>query len=374
MWQDELFGEGSRIFNRKEKKIVKILSKMYLFFLLIVFPLIPTQANAWHSTVRQKKQLKEIDFKTNFPSGLYLYKSKEEKNEFSPLFIVKDGRLHDPYITAEKIGEQNFYNGYVKGKKFSVVTNSTKIGKLFNLRLNFEKRIQTEEFVQDIEAIGEYSGNDLQIGKYKINSFYIEKDFYKFAVPKFIATPFSDQKKYIDEFSITKEDIEKAKNDAQKHLFPEAERIVSEILKREGRVIIGDKSNIDYAWAVDLEQNGKKVILGCYSIEFLYQYKKTDGDRVRYQKGGYPFEILFALREKGDIETISFDDGGSPAFSFINAIDLDGDGVKEILLEISRNPKDEPFFGGKSIMIFSPKKSNWKLIFQSAKIAKAINY
>lgn len=360
------YGYGVSALLRQRKK--GIIRSVFIFVILLLSMQCHANADAIadHSTVRQNKQSKGTDFKTNLPNGLYLYKSKKENNVFSPLFIANDGRLIDPYIAAEKIGQKMFINKYVQNKTFNVVTGSTEMGELSNIILNFEKHAQTKEFVKNIEVNGNYKGKDLQAKDIIGNSFFTEKDFFNFAFPKFIATP----QKYFtgleSEFSISKQDIEKILEKAKEHFLPEAQRIVSEEFKIENRIIIGSESSIDYAWAIDLEQNGKKVIVGCYSIAFIY--KDQDYKVIEQQKGGYDFEILFSYRENGEIKQISMSDGKVPGFSLINAIDLNGDGIKEIIIESNRELELEDSSSGKSIEIFSLFSHGWEKIFQSAKI------
>jgi hypothetical protein len=348
---------------------------LVFLLLLVLLHVFHASGNAADNPLPSAKQSAKIKFQAKYPNGLYLYKPKEEKNEFSPLFIVKDGRLFDPYLMAEKNGEDQFFNDYVKGKTFHVSIYSENVGEISDLRLQFRKPIQTKEFVADIKSNGTYLGKPLQVNQYIKSSFLLEKDFKKFAIPKFIATPLLNREIKKGELSLTEEDKKKASDAVRKQLLPEATRYVNERLQleKEKSVIVGDNSSISFAWAIDLEQDGKKVIIGCYSITIEYQKQERDVRHEHDRRSGWALEILFALREDGKVEQISFDTM-SPAFSFIDAIDLNGDGAKEIIMEIGRSPEDEPFFGGKSIAIFSSSAFGWKQVFQSAKTANSICY
>jgi hypothetical protein len=277
---------------------------------------------------------------------------------------------------AEKIGKDQFFNRYVKEKKFNVSLDSETVGILSDLHLNLEETAIADEFARDIWSKGTYSGSSLQIGQFFKNSLYFETDFWEYATPKVIASPLSNLDGKQSGLPLTEEDITQAISAVRKQLIPEVAKNVNKDLKIRHYVIAEDKSSMHFAWAVDLAQDGKKVIIGCYICRFLFdELKLAVGSEHEFRRGA-EYEILFALSGDGKVEKISLSDTSSnpsPSFSFINAIDLNGDGVKEIIIENSRSPQGEPYFCGLSIAIFSHTGSGWKRVYQSAKIARFIS-
>ncbi len=357
--------------------------KILVFLLILIFAVAAVvtaaadkiERNAKYKTIIVQELPADKTFPVTIPDGLYLYKPKIKKNEFSPLFIVKKGKLGDAYVIAKKIGKDKFNNDYAKGKTFPVSTDMEKVGNLTGVKFNFVDHCEnSKDFISNIEGTGAYKGKPLQPDKYYNRNFYTfygTDEYFQYPFPKFQTAAQLKQGIENKNVSLTEEDKAKAVAEVKKHFVPEVIEIANERqrIRKENRIVSGEKgSRLDFAWLVDLDGSGRKSIVGCYYL--ILTLKKMDAKTQRYDKdaGGSSYQILFVFRENGQIEKIAYG-GVEPSFSLINAIDLNGDGIKEIIIEVARS-EDE--WSGKSIEVYSFTKAGWLRVFQSTRICGQI--
>lgn len=358
---------------------VKIL-RLLIILIFVVAVIVDAAAERIERNVNQEKILvQELStdktFSVTIPDGLYLYKPNIKKNEFSPLYIVNKGKLEDAYTVARKIGKEKFNDDYAGGKTFPVFTEAEKVGNLTNVNFSFVNFCEEpEEFISNIVGTGTYAGKTLHPQKYyeqTFYSFYGTKKLFQYLFPKFQTAAQLKANTKNENIYLTEEDRTKAVAEVKKHFVPEVIKIVNEgqRIRKENRIVSGEKSSrLDFAWAVDLDGSGKKNIIGCHYL--ILTLKEMNPQTRKYDKDGGSSgrEILFVLRDNGQIAKIAY---GSvePSFSLINVIDLDGDGIKEIIIEVDRT-EDE--WDGKSIEIYSFKEGYWLRVFQSARICGGI--
>ena len=337
----------------------------------------------------------EQPLQVKLPEGLYLFQPLPQdkiynlvvgsnegkavpnpaKDDFAPLFIVKDGKLIDPYSLANKIGIEKFNKRYVTGKTFNVYNGTENIGELTDVKLNSLDNWCSNEFLPNIAGKGKYKGNSLP-GRQINNSIYIHHSYLypdlilPFASIKAIATPQSFQKsKDMEAFSITEDDKRNAIEVVREKLLPEAMEDIRKRLRRHEIMLIGEKvehSNLNFLKAVDLDGNGSKEMIGIYSPRIRYNWKSPEGKDHPSESSR---EILFLLWDTGKVERILL---GDMIFSFGlgGIIDIDQDGIQELVIQVSVSRDSE--FTGKRIGIFKHDPSGWRRIYQSVKICSQI--
>ena len=363
--------------------------------LLLLFLLVFVAGNTAGTAAEQKEAAAskaEQAFQVKLPDGLYLFQPLPQdtiyeldtgagkwrsipnpaKDDFSPLFIVQNDKLIDPYSLANKIGIDKFNKKYVIGKTFNVYNGTEKIGELKDVRLGFENNWCSNEFLSNIAGKGKYKGKPLP-GKLQDRSIYISggdaADPF-FSPIKAIATLQSFQaSKDMEPFTITEEDKTKAIEVVREKVLPEAMEEIRKRLKRHKIMLIGEKiehSNLNFLKAVDLDGNGSKEIIGIYSPRIRYNWKSPEGKDYKSESSR---EILFLLWDTGKIERILL---GDMIFSFGlgGIIDIDHDGIQELIIQISVSRDSE--LSGKRIEIFKHNSSGWRRIYQSVKICSQI--
>lgn len=350
-----------------------------LIMLLISIPYGITIGYASDDTVNAPKPMQ-----INLPDGLYLFQSKiiqmykyrpEIKDDvFSPLLIVKNGKLLDPYSLAKKIGIQKFMKEYVTEKTFSVFVGTEMIGKLSGVKLKFfeTNTCPSGRLLFDIEGTGTYEGRPLP-GRYEDKSVYVhnnDKTLLNQAIVKAVAVPQPYHKSKKNEaFILTEDQKAKVIKDVREKLVSEAMKPIEARLNKEHRIILReDRSRLDFIKILNLENSGKKDHVGVYT---LYVSHRKISDSIRT---GVAFnEILFILWDSGKIEKILFGMENSPAFSLGGLIDIDQNGVQELIVQSSSGPYVEDDNTGKKIEIFQHDSSGWKSIYRSALICSQIN-
>jgi hypothetical protein len=347
---------------KRKRVFIKILFLlMFLFLTGISFAVASDR-------ILVQKSPGDKSFQATIPDGLYLYKPEIKKDYFSPLFLVKEGKLLDPYT----INKNETLKGYTSGKTFDVITGIETIGKLSDVNLEIIEGCQwAEGYAQNINGSGKYTGSPLQEEQYVKGSFYTRNEFLAYTTPKFISGPSDTSKIKGKGLSITEEDRVRVIDAVRRQLMPDAIKKINEDLQlmKENRIVSDDKDSIlKVAWAVDLEGNGKKSIIGiyCFSLKLKERDTAASDHSVRT---GYVSDILFVLRDNGTIEQVAMSLGFISAFSFINMVDLNGDGFKEIIMECGDIGED---FHGKTIEVYHYSSSGWERVFKSATICDDI--
>lgn len=342
-------------------KIIKL-----LFLLFLVFAIDATGAVAEQKEMVANKAEQPLQVK--LPDGLYLFQPKLHESRFCPLFIIKSGKLIDPYPLAKKIGIPKFMKKYVTGKTFNVYVGTEMIGKLSNLRLDFDGYYRSKEMYPDIQGSGKYDGKPLP-GRNVDNSLYIVSDYFlDGSTVKAIATPESFKvSKKMGTFTITEEDRSKIIESIQKHFISEIMEHKNEFLKRMGGQIIGDKgSRLVFAKALDIDGNGMKDFIGYYELRMSY---KTRENKVSLSYHSFHF----VLRDSGEIKSISLP---TNLTSVGGILDVNQDGIQEIIFQLSATINVEDSFDeedrGSYVEVFQYSLTGWTRIFDSVAIARII--
>lgn len=331
-----------------------------------------------HKTFAEEYPNKTGDFTVKLPDGLYLYQPKIKKEPFSPLFIIDKGKLVDPYALRDRIGIERFDKEYVNGKRFNVYTGDELIGTMSGVILLLSNPENMKEYSSDIIGYGTYSGGPLP-GEVSDGSLYADDFNTDFGTIKTVLTPeaFKDSKERA-RFKATKEDAKRATDAVRKRYGLYAKGIIANVLAKEKQQILGEsRSTLDFVTAVDLNGNGKKELIGTYS--FAYDHKARSVDNIIALSS---LDMLFIMWDSGKVEKISVGTESFPAYSLGGIIDLDGDGVYELIVQESiafkyeYNP-DIDYEGfspdGKRIVIFKYSHSGWKKVFCTITVTDRIN-
>ncbi|MBI5453003.1 MAG: hypothetical protein HY956_00070 [Deltaproteobacteria bacterium] len=334
-----------------------------------------------HDAFAQESSNKTGEFKVKLPNGLYLYQPKTNAEPFSPLFIVDNGKLIDPYALRDSIGMEKFDKEYVKGKGFNVYAGSELIGTLSDLIIMINNPEKVEEYSSDIVGYGKYSGGPLP-GEVSDGSLFANDFNTEFGTIKAVLSPqtFKYSKKW-EEFKVTEEDAKRAKDAVRKRYSSYAKGIIAKILVKEKRKIIAEsRSSLDFLTAIDLDGNGKKELIGNYSFSYRYV---DDKDPINLNDSGlYSIELLFVLWDSGKAEKVLAGMESLPAFSLGGIIDLDGDGVYELIVQESVSFSYEynaeiDYEGyspdGKRIEVLKHSPSGWKKVFDTVTVTSRIN-
>jgi hypothetical protein len=338
-----------------------------LLFIAVLFTLFITStslvnANA-ASPIDNKKQEKVLNVK--MPDGIYLYYStlgNLQVNKVSPLIIVKNGRLLNPYEIADKMNTQEMMKKYSVSKTFAVVRGSEKIGEISNVEFEsyycLEKpRNHKQKILPVIKGEGKYSGKTITSS--------LRNSKLPFGFTNIIITPPSFNPDIGSKiFELTEDYKKKILAECREKFLPIILEEQSKKLAKRGRQIKEEnKSRIFAADAVDLNGTGKTDYIGLYNVSF----KVTEGIRSVGLAGD---EVPFILWHDGKIERI--DEGKSAVgFMYINAIDIDGDGIKELFVQkIIPIEKigDDGAIDTFQIEILKHQSSGWKSIWHSGLI------
>ena len=114
-------------------------------------------------------------FQAKIPDGLYLYKPYFSRREgYSPLVLVKNKKLMDPYLVGEEKGYEAHLSKYVVGKTFDVYVGSERFGSLKELDLGFSysSPCRRDEFIPNMGGRGAYEGKPLP------SEWFIEKEMW----------------------------------------------------------------------------------------------------------------------------------------------------------------------------------------------------
>ena len=342
--------------QKKNRIYLFIFNRMPILVLLI--PIIILLGTTIVIATDQKGTTKskgESGIQVKIPEGLYLYKPDFSKDAVSPLVLVKDGKLLDPYTLAKEIGISSFSNQYIANKTFYAYSGSELYGKISNLSLISDYGCITEEFVPYIRWVGHFEGKPLPHG------WLAEKSvegirYHVFGSTKVIFTPQPLKvSKSPTVFPVTERDMEMMVKAVQKNLIPSAIEQINKRLKKENRKIIGEgASRLDVVEAFDLNGDGKKDMLGVY-----YFSAKHDNP-----KGYWAHDILFVLWDSGTIERIA-SMNRSPAYMIGGILDIDQDGVQELILITSVGPEVEDGDDGVRIDILSHGATGWTSIYHT---------
>jgi len=305
-------------------------------------------------------------------------------DDWSALFIVKDGRLLDPFLqySASKRGrdgvtskeEKRLLDGlmreYVTGKTFDVYIGSDKAGELSALKLKVVNNCEVYRLLANIYGVGKYTDNPDYVNN--ADSLYtLHSSFEDEVTVKSIATPegFSPSRK-VAYFTVNESDRVRAIEAARKDLFGMAMEMIKNDLghRHEGSVmeesVIVDEGE---GWlaslrAYDINGDGMKDLIGAYAVRVRY----IEVGRVDTSLDEYYMEIFFSVLGAGKAETIAYSKYNSSAFSLGGAIDIDQDGVLELVVltpVIESDAEEGDYDEGRSIEVFRYGKCGWVKVY-----------
>jgi hypothetical protein len=354
-----------KIFQEKEMKkmrnriipicLIPILLTLFIFTSLV-------NANATQLINNNNKQV----LKVKIPDGIYLYYSSVKNlknNEVSPLIIVKNGQLLNPYKIAEKVGTSKMMEDYSIGKTFNVFKALEKAGEISDIKFKTEycfakPRNSKQKILPEITGVGKYTGQSLPV----VES---SKEAWPMGVPEIIVTPLTfSYGKNIKRPPLKKEDHKKIISAFRKNLLPKVWEEHNKKLKKIGRHIVSEKNSYLFvAEAVDIYGNGNKDVIGIYYEVFRIAEGKDDA-------GLSNIDIPFVLWSNGKIDKLDLRDL-VPSYSFIGVIDIDGDGMKELIVEKIievESRDDDASFATIAIEILKNKNDRWVSIWNSGLI------
>lgn len=337
-----------------------------LILLLMIMVVIFLEPVCFSQSPEPAIKKSEPAIQIKIPDGLYLYKPsfREEwfTRGFSPLVIVKDKKLIDPYGLVKKIGISAFLTEYVTGKRFNVYVGSEIYGRLSNLDLSVvsmkERCVhQEDEFVSDIRGEGIYEGKALPSG------WFTEREVSGrrhriYGATKIVITPEAFQvSKSPGVFRVTEADMRRMEEEVRKNLVPVAIEHINKRLAVENRKLIGESgSRLRITEAFDLDGNGKKDLVGVYYLSA----KSNTG-------GFHPCDIFFVLWDTGRLEKIS-SKSAVPSYMLGGVIDIDQDGVEELIMATHVESVHGVGGWGRQIDILRHGPSGWTSIFRSERI------
>ncbi|MBI5887911.1 MAG: hypothetical protein HZB82_04265 [Deltaproteobacteria bacterium] len=305
-------------------------------------------------------------FKIRLPDGLYLYQPRTNwQDYFSPLIIVEDGKLINPYALLKKHGKEPFEKKYFQGRQFNVFIGKEPVGKLSNVKL-LDRDCDTDEFLLFYSSKGEYEGGRLPVTYERPLSVNLDKYnvFKAVAAPKDIGLP--AQK---DEFIATEEDRALASAAIKKDLVQPAlrriEKFWKELNQEKIEMIILEEA-LDSVIALDIDGNGKKDLLGIFTVYGINTKRERFG-------GGGTSEMLFVLWDTGKVEEVMSDENGWPIFNFVGPIDIDKDGVQELIAQRRVRPTREPYDQGVEINILRHGPLGWENIYKSGTLCTDVH-
>lgn len=309
-------------------------------------------------------------FKIKLPDGLYLYQPWTNwQDYFSPLVIVENGRLIEPYALLKKNGKEPFDKKYLNDKRFNVYVGKESIGKLSGVKLEARK-CDTDEFLPFYSGEGIYEGDPLPAVENTYNR-PLYANFNRFNKLKAVAAPgdigLSAQK---DKFIVTEEDRALAIKAIELNLvLPAIKRIenfVEKLHKVKGH-IANNSGKLDSLIAVDIDGNGQKDLLGIYTFYGM----GIPNPNSEHTLGGSS-EMLFVLWDTGKVEVVMSSEHGWPIFSLGGLIDIDLDGAYELIVQKSISTMDEPFAQGMTIYILRHGPWGWGNIYHSGNVCADI--
>lgn len=308
------------------------------------------------------------DFRAKPPDGLYLFKPFSSKNRatqindsLSPLVIIDKGKLIDPFVQYYQIGGKKFQAIYLDGKAFNVYVWPEKFGEIRNMQFSKAASLHscaTRGFfpnISDIQGYGDYKGKPLLSVKPVITP----KEF--------------QVSKAASAFSVTEEDRTRIITAVRRDIVPEAlkylrQRHALTYEKHMGRDLwkfAGEnknKSSLVWFQAFDIDGNGNKGFICVYELVG----KSTLASNSSITED-HSINILFVFKGTGKAEKVAYSDY-MHFFKFGGVLDMNEDGVLEIILE-DISLADEGGVGeGKQVKIFSFISTDWVPIYETAAI------
>ena len=283
------------------------------------------------------------EFKINIPEGIYLYQPWINEATFSPLFIIRDGKLLNPYelygakergsdcerTEEEKKVLDSFMRENVIGQSFNIYVGTEKVGSLNKVVFENCNECEARVMFSSMSGAGDYAGE-------RFTRYVKSTDFQmQYSSLKAVATPSSHTKGIKNRpFTLTEQDKAKVIESVRREFLSAAMERLNAALQpphyssvkasKEGR------SRLDSLQAIDLNGNGRKDFIGIYTFYVIYTEESETSDEPW---GNISEEIVFVMFDNGRVETV-VSTLGEPSFSLGGVIDIDGDGIQELIIQI----------------------------------------
>lgn len=361
----------------------RYVSKICLFvcLLLAVIVFCSSKGHASDNKATAKNKIKQ-SVQVKLPDGLYLFEGIKTGG-FRPLFIVEKAKLSDPYVVIKKMGIKKFNQKYSKGKLFNVSVSNNIVGELRNFNIEKEKtqECETDDFLPYFKGDGDHVGT-LLMNKEIVESTYLISDWAaNYVSSRAIVSPeawCSVQTRKTHRFTLMKDDITNIGKTASKTFSQELIEIAKKELKmsepnKKIKEIQEDENKVLFALAVDIDNNGKKDIVGVIDVglKYLYTEPPRSSNALKWHK-----EVLFVLWDSGKIEKIALSTRSKfpPELGIIGVMDVDMDGLQELIIQRETGYLGgEPFIEeGKIIEVLRYRNLEWEVIFKTKKICATI--
>jgi hypothetical protein len=308
--------------NRNKTRLF-IINAVVILLLLLIFVVIPGTSIV-AGKIPKGINVMEPRVQVKIPDGLYLYKPDFSKDAISPLVLVQNGKLVDPYTLAKEMGMPSFSKKYVTGKTFYAYVGSELYGKVSKLSPISDYGCHTEEFVPYIRWVGHFEGKPLPHGwlaeeKVEKRRHRIFSSTRAIFAPRLLKVP-----KAPSVFEVTEGDMERMVEVARKNFVPFVMEYFNKGLGKEDQGIIREEGSfLDVAEAFDLDANGKKDLVGVYSLTYSRKPSFVSSQ-----------EILFVLWDSEKVQRVP-SQASSTACLIGGLIDIDMDGTQEMIVGTS---------------------------------------
>ena len=316
------------------------------------------------------------DFRASIPDGLYLYNElgpTQDSIWFAPIVLVEKGRLVDPYGMGQSRKGRARIEKLLKGKAFNAFVGSDLLGRQEEADWGTsepESLVGKRQLARNISMREEFPGMSFKDIYAKMPMYAVNAYAINFGCPRpLLAPPSFAPSRKIEFLPITVEDKEKAVEAVRSAFFgriglKELERK----LEREGLprcTFPRDSGGTLYSLqAFDIDNNGKKDLVGVYTID-------ATGKRPGGGACGIRYEMLFVLMDTGRIDMLASNGGVFPGTALGGVIDIDGDGILEVvtLTEMSIiSPEDDQYEDGRRLSISRYDGNGWKTIYRTVPI------
>jgi len=349
-------------------------------FFLILFCAVEAHASEQPITVK-------------IPEGLYLYQASMRFSDFTALFIVKDGKLVDPYLKYAASGrnfvevmsdeERKLLDGlnkeYASGRAFTVYRGRERAGGLHDVKLKIVRNCYSQKMMSNIIGDGRYT-DDPEYSKNTAALYTHDHDFEDFALLKGIAVP-GGIKDFIKGkgFAVSEADKVRAVEAAKASLSGEAMKRIKNDLRHLHKgepfdIVSEGEGGLEYLRAIDIDGDGEKDLLGSYIVGVGYRFRDAGVVDVHVFK--YSNEVLFTVVGMGKAEAVAFDEYIQPAFSLGGVIDIDQDGALELVVQASMDEsggEEGDNEEGRRIEVFRHGKRGWVKVYGTKGVCGSFN-
>lgn len=305
---------------------------------------------------------KADEFTVRLPDGLYLYQPKITEEVFSPLFIVENGALVDPYALASEMGKEKFLIDYVEGNVFNVYIGGDIVGKFSKARAEFLNDCELGS-LPDIRFKGSYEGKSLKEINLDKSLFAAKWPDRTYGATKAIAAPASLKTiKTESYFKINQDDRKRASAVAKHKIAPELFKNTKVAMGYlyDKQIITGSDERLGFIKAFDIDGNGKKDFIGSYILQIYHKDDEVDGTSYR----GFRGESLFTISDNGNIQNVFASYEVRPGLSLGGVIDINQDGVYELVVQENDGNYESGIDNVRRIEVMVLKDASaWKSIY-----------